>query len=49
MTSQHKHNPLFALGVNSNEDDGALSGKRRMRAPKEGYHLNRGSRKQSSH
>jgi hypothetical protein len=44
MTSQHEHNPLFALELNSNKDDGALSGKRRMRPLKEGHHLNRGAK-----
>ncbi len=27
MPSQHEHTPLLALGLNLNEDDGALSGK----------------------
>jgi hypothetical protein len=33
---------LFALGVNSNEDDEAPSGKRRMKPTKEKHHLNKG-------
>jgi hypothetical protein len=43
-TSQHKHNLLFTLGLNSNEDDGAPNGKRKMKPLREEHHLNRGTK-----
>jgi hypothetical protein len=36
---------LLALRLHFDEDDGVLSGKRRLKFPREGHHLNRGGTK----
>jgi hypothetical protein len=43
--SQHKHTPLLTLRLNFNENNGDLSGKKRMGFLREGQHLNKGGPK----
>jgi hypothetical protein len=37
----HKHTPLFALGLDFDKDNGASSGRKGMKIPREGHDLNR--------
>jgi hypothetical protein len=39
--SQHEHIPLLTLWLDFDENNGAPNGKKRMRLPKEGHHLNK--------
>jgi len=39
---KHEHTPQLTLGLNFDENNGALNGKKKMKPPKEGHHLNKG-------